>query len=362
MPVIHGVLLAGGSGSRLWPRGRAGRPKQLLQLPGGGTLLQRAYSRLARLVEVDRVLVTTQADLAPAVRDELQDLTPGDLVLEPSVKDTAAAVGLAALVALETDPEAIMLVTPSDQHITDDAAFHRAAATAVSVASGSEAARLVLVGTPPTRPATGYGYIRLGERLITEDGVSVYEVRRFREKPGPRRARRYTGGERRYLWNTGICAFGARTILDYISRYLPELHQGLDQIRRAGAQGFEAAVAEHYPGLPSISIDRGIMERARRLVCVQGDFTWEDMGSLGAMALLGRPDDAGNVVLGGRHISLETEGSLVDCPGKLVATIGVSDLIIIDTGDILLIVPRSRDQDVRSLRDRLRRAGLERYL
>ena len=367
MRELVAVIMAGGRGERFWPLSRRHRPKQLLQLNGTQSLVQQAVERVLPLIPPQRVLVVTNGEYVASVREQLHRLPSENILVEPVGRNTAACIGLAA-VHVKTAPgpwgeDPILVVLPADHVVRDPEGFRRVVRAA---AEAAEEHPLVTIGVWPTRPETGYGYIELGERLGNRQGYDVYRVARFVEKPAEALARRYvTDG--RHLWNSGMFVWRTRAILEAIERHMPRLHQGLQAIAAAPAgPAREAVVAGVYEELESISIDYGVLERSQDIAVVPADFGWDDAGSWPALERLFEPDEEGNVVQGARHVGVDTRRCIVylgdDAVGaagrpRLVATLGVSDLVIVQTEDVTLVCSKERAQDVRLLLSRLRGCG-----
>jgi mannose-1-phosphate guanylyltransferase len=334
----------------LWPASRRARPKQLLRLLGGGeTLLAATYRRARRVA--DQALIVTAADQAEAVAGELGP--SAEILAEPVGRNTAAAVALAAAHLAGRDPDAVMAILPSDHHIADDDGFAAAAARALGLA---ERGALVLIGIRPRSPETGFGYIELGDELAG----GARAVRRFVEKPGRAAAEEMVAGGA-HVWNAGIFFARADRLLADVARHLPDTFRGVDAIRRA--PGDDRVAAEVYPHLPSISIDHGLLERLSDLVCIPAEFGWNDVGSWSALADIAPAGPDGNVAVGQVVAVGGARGNIaVSDPGRLVALIGVDDLVVIQAGDAVLVVPRSRAQEVREVVAALGRAGLDRFL
>ena len=347
--------MAGGSGTRFWPRSRVRVPKQLLAIVGTRSMLQETVARVSPPIARDRVLVVTGRLHARAVRAQLPRLPGEGVLVEPEGRNTAAAIALAAVHVARRDPDAVMAVLPADHAIGGLATFRADLRLALDLAAGTGA--LVTLGVPPTYPETGYGYVRCGAPLRGADGRAA-EVEAFVEKPDRTRAEALIA-EGRTLWNAGIFAWRAASILAELRAHLPAVVAPLEvAVARGGARALAAA----YRRLPAISIDHGVLERARRVVVVRARFAWSDVGSWAALgALWGGRADGGNAVRG-RALAVDSRGCVVDSPRRLVALLGVEDLVVIDTPDAILVCRKDRAQDVRLVVEELRRRGLERYL
>jgi mannose-1-phosphate guanylyltransferase len=350
MKNLHAVIMAGGAGIRFWPASRVGRPKQLLALAGaaGESLLEATVRRILPLCAPERITIVTAEHLLAATRDAVSSVPDVQFLAEPAPRNTAPCIGWAANVIARRDPDAILMVLPSDHHVADEPSFVRTASLAVRHASGSDV--LCTVGIEPTRPETGYGYIEMGEKVAE----GLYRVARFVEKPDQETAAAYllTG---RHLWNSGMFFFRAAAIRDAIRLHLPELAAGLDRIEKTGD------LSAIFPALPAISIDHGIMEKAEGIAVVPGSFGWSDVGSWQAAWELSQKDALGNVLPEGA-IVVEGGGNLVcdlttSGPRRVIALVGVSDLAVVMTDDALLVIPRERAQDVRKAVDVLKGRG-----
>jgi len=352
----HAVVLAGGGGTRLWPASRRRMPKQLLAL-GADTvesLLAATCRRLEGVVGTEQLWVVTAEDQLSGVIDALPQLERDHILTEPCARNTAAAIGLAAVHVLARDPDGVIAAVPADHAIGDESAYRAVVARALAIAATEDA--IVTVGIQPTGPETGFGYLEPG--ALGSHGARV--VARFIEKPDRATAEKYVAAG--YFWNAGIFVFRARRILAEIARNLPPLGAGLDAIARAIAAGDAAAATVRiYPGLPGISIDYGVMERTHGILVVPGDFGWNDVGSWSALAEVRASDAHGNVV-GGRLIAVDARDNIVAADEGLVALVGVSGLVVVRAGNAVLVVPRDRAQDVRDIVKRLEGAGQEEFL
>jgi mannose-1-phosphate guanylyltransferase len=348
---LHAVILAGGSGTRFWPLSRSKRPKQFLSLATERPLIVETFERVRPLCGAARAWVVCGRDHERDVRALLPELPLAQVLVEPAAKNTAPAIGLAAAHAAAVDPEAVLLVLPSDHHIAKPESF-RAALEAAGKAALSGA--LVTIGIKPTRPETGYGYLQRGEAR----GDGTFAVQKFVEKPDAQTAARYVA-DAAYSWNAGIFAFKAQAYLDALERHLPVARTALRDLHEAG---FAPEAAQRaFARMPSISIDYGVMEpesqRGGPIAMVPGDFGWSDVGSFAALPEVRKLDERGNAKAG--------DALLVDCDDcvvlaegqRLVAAVGVTGLCVIDAGDALLVVPRERAQDVRAVVDALKSAG-----
>jgi mannose-1-phosphate guanylyltransferase len=342
------VIMAGGAGTRFWPLSRQLRPKQLLPLATGGESLLAATVRRARQVlPPERILVVTSEALAAATQAACPELPPGNILREPVGRNTAPCVGWAACHVRRRDPEGILAVLPADHHVGDEPAFLSLVRASVAVA---ERGALVTVGIRPSRPETGYGYIELGDEM----SEGVHRARRFVEKPNRARAEQFFAAGR-FLWNSGMFFFRADTVLDAIEQHLPGLWEGLARLDEAASEGGEGGLLpDVYPTLPAVSFDHGIMEKVDEVAVLPGEFGWSDLGSWTTAWELADKDADGNAAVG-ETLLLDATGTYVHAPpGKVVAMVGVQDLVVVDTEDALLILPRDRAQEVRRVVDALR--------
>jgi mannose-1-phosphate guanylyltransferase len=367
----YAVILAGGSGHRLWPASRKASPKQFLPLGAhaGESLLAATRNRLDELCPAERILVVTAREQAEMVRAALPDLPAHNVLAEPAARNTAAALGLAAVYLLHRDPDAVMGALPADHHIADRAAFVAAAERAFTLASERDV--IVTIGIVPTRPEPGFGYLALGSALAPPGGGAgsaageVLWVERFVEKPDFETARAYVESGA-YLWNAGMFFLGARRLLRDIERLLPATFAGLDAVAHALREGGEdaaaARAAEIYPTLPSISIDHGVMEHTNGVVTLRGDFGWNDVGSWAALADYRAADENANIVQGTAVLHDARGNIVVGDDDHVVTLIGVEGLVVVQSKSGILVVPRERAQEVREVVAALQRRGLDRHL
>ena len=347
------MIPAGGAGTRLWPRSRRATPKHVLALSGTGKpLLRETYERVRPLA--DEVFVLTEERQVSLVRTVVPELKDDAFIVEPAARGTTNAYGLAAMTLLERDRDALITMQPADHLIRGASSFR---ATVNRAARIAERARLlVTVGLKPTHPATGLGYIEAGGRGPN----GSFEVQRFVEKPDLERAQRFQRSGRHY-WNLAMFSWRADVFVEELKRHGPRHHAGLTRVLAARRKGDETAAARAYNRLPVEAVDYTVMEKTDRLLVLPATFKWIDVGSWEELAALLPKDGAGNVIEGDALL-IDTESSLIWAPDRLVAAIGIKDLIVVDTPDALLICPRSRSQEVKRLVEALRRSGRIHYL
>ena len=365
--VLHAVIPAGGSGTRLWPLSRAGHPKFLHPLTGtDASLLQATVERLLPLTDASRIFVVTGVAHAAAVSRQLAAVPEENILVEPSPRDSCAAIALAAAVIARRDPEAIMGSFAADHLIADGERFIRVIEQAMT---GARQGLLMTLGITPTRPETGYGYVQCGGAV--GDGP-VLGVEEFKEKPSYEVAESYVKSGN-YLWNAGMFVWRVDVFLNELARQQPQLHAGISRIAQAwDSPAREDVLGEVWPTLPRISVDYAVMEGAAatgRVGTVPGDFGWNDVGDFHTLGEVLAADNAGNVVVGAdasaqANVLLRETDNLVVVPtsGRLVAALGVRDLIVVDTPDAVLVCPRDRAQEVKTLVDALRDKGELTYI
>lgn len=351
--MLHAVIMAGGSGTRFWPASRKQVPKQLLALAGKRTMIQSTVDRLGSLVPPERQLVLTNRILTDAVRAQLPEIPADNVVGEPCKRDTAPCIGLAAAMVQQADPEATMLVMPSDHVITTPEQF-QAAISAGQKLVDDDPTRIVTFGIRPTYPAQSFGYVQRSDP-VDADGVTAYRVEKFREKPDRATAEEYlaTGN---FFWNSGIFLWRAATILDALKASVPEMHGHLATIAAAiGSDSYPAILEQEFTAIKGQSIDYAVMENYPNVIMIEAPFTWDDVGSWQALARLHQPDAAGNTVVGS-HIGIDTKGSIIRCQGEhTIVTIDVEDLIVVHTADATLVAPKHAEERVREVVKELER-------
>jgi len=352
------LILAGGLGTRLWPSSREHMPKHLLSLGGDRSLLRETYLRIAPLVEPHQVYVATAAAHADQVRAHLPELPPENILVEPMGKGTAPCIGLAALHMRRKNPDGIMASLHADHGISDAEGFRAALRSAVVLA---EQGYIATLGITPRWAETGFGYIERGHPLNDAEVGPAYHVVQFTEKPDAARAQQFVESGR-YYWNSGIFVWRISRILDEMRNLLPDLCAALDEIDGALDRPDAQAVLERvWPSIQPVTIDVGIMEKARRVVVIPISVGWNDVGSWKAVAEVVPADEQGNVIVG-EHVALDTEGTLIWGGKRLVAAIGLKDMVIVDTEDVVLVCPKDRAQDVKTLVEMLRKGNKRQYL
>jgi mannose-1-phosphate guanylyltransferase len=349
------VILAGGSGTRFWPRSRRARAKQVLALDGEETMIQQTLTRLLPVAKAEDVWVVTNHWLIDTIAEQMPTVTAEHLLSEPAARNTAPACALTAFIVEKDDPDTVIGVFPSDHVVADTKRFAEVIEAGVRLAASGE--HIVVLGVPPTRIETGYGYVEQGQLLTPEceGAVPVWRVKRFREKPDKTTAERFINAGN-FAWNGGIFLWSARTLANAIREHAPDMAPLIERIAAAhGTPKFEQVFAELYPQVESISVDYAVLEpRSQKgearsgIYCLPADFGWNDLGSWASLhEHLGKGDDD-NVLDGPTNgiAAIQSKGNYVYAPGKMVALLGVDDLVVVETPDALLITTRDRSQDV----------------
>jgi mannose-1-phosphate guanylyltransferase len=356
--MIHGVIMAGGIGTRFWPQSRKDTPKQVLSIGDDVPLISATVDRIRPMIPIENIWIITNLDQKPVIQKHLVDVDDEHFIVEPMGKNTAPCIGLAAIHLKHIDPEAIMVVLPADHRITEDDRFRECLQAAADQAVKSQC--LVTIGIEPSRPETGYGYIQYNRSLDSAD-KRVYHVKTFAEKPSLNTAKLFLqSGD--FLWNSGIFVWTVDQILAEIDEHMPELHAGLMEIDRVwGTDRYASALDRIYRSIKSISIDYGVMEHAQHVCVVRGDFSWSDVGSWEEVYRISKKDALGNAVVG-EGLTLDSEGCLIHSPGHLVAVLGAKDLVVISTSDATLVCTREAAQDVKKVVETLLRKKADKYL
>ncbi|WP_026886576.1 mannose-1-phosphate guanylyltransferase [Clostridium beijerinckii] len=345
--MIYGLILAGGKGSRLYPLSRADQPKQFLKLINDKSFLVNTVDRIIPLIDRDNIYVVTNMDYKEKVKDELIGIREENIFVEPANKETATCIGLSAVRLLKQDANAVMVVLPSDHYIQGEKNYIDTLSQAIEMANRRRC--IVTLGIEPNRPETGYGYIEMGER--TTGSIPTYRIARFTEKPNSEVAKDFIL-KGTYLWNSGMFIFRADVILREIEKYLPKLHKSLMEIyKNLGEESEENVIKEQYELIDGISIDFGVMQRTRKAYVIKCDFSWDDMGSFGALSRL---------LSTYRNNSISKNVYIDDCENcsifgdkNLIIGFGIKDLVIVDAGDVILVMDKNKDQEIKHLLNRL---------
>jgi len=340
------LIMAGGLGKRLWPESSLSYPKQLLSIEGKESFLQATYRRASHLFGPENTYIVIREELKEKVISQLPGVYIDNIVTEPQGKDTAPCIGFASVWIRKKRGDVPMVVLPSDHIIRNEERFTQILSAAVQQAKEGF---LVTIGIKPTRAETAYGYLRIGKRLRERSDISLFKVERFTEKPSHKKAKEFFE-QGNFLWNAGIFAWKPSIILKEIKRDLPDLYQGLSKIEKAlGTPEEEKVIKEVYSLLPKISIDYGVMEKARRVVAIPGDFFWDDVGSWEALERVFPKDNGGNIVRGLVEERESNNCILVNREDKILAAIGLSNLVIINTQKGILISSKEKAQKVKDL-------------
>ncbi len=357
--MLYAVIIAGGSGTRFWPESRKRRPKQFLRVVGDRSLLRTTVDRVLGLIPMERVLIVTVQEQSEQIRIEIPELAESGLVVEPHGRNTAPCIALAAFKLALQDPNALMLVLPADHVIGDEPEFIACASFGAQIAQDNNV--LITFGIQPTRPETGYGYIKKGREAFVIGDRAAHQVDKFVEKPDRQRAEEYVAsGE--YLWNSGMFLWRVSTILEAFKQHLPNIYDGMEGISGYLNTEYETeAVAKLYPHLPNISIDNGIMEVSRNVAVIPLNIPWNDVGSWPALHEVWGTDSNGNSIRG-ECIQIDSNNCVVSAGSRLVALVGVKNLIVVDTSDAILVCDKDSAQDIKKLQAILVERGYEHLL
>ena len=359
---VYVVILAGGGGTRLWPKSRNQTPKQFLKLMSDKTMLQETAERLLPLVPWERMIIVTNQNYLDEVQSELPQVPKINIIAEPQKRDTALAMLTGALFAQLLDPEAIVVNAASDHLVKDQKEFVRVMEAAVQVAQRGQ--NLITVGITPTFPSSGFGYIKIGEDQEKIMGNHpVFKVQSFTEKPNVATARAFiaTG---KYFWNANMYVWSSAALAAAFQQHFPSMYQLTQSLTNLQPAEFHKQLPQVYSSAESISIDYAISEKANNLVLIPGDFGWNDVGDWKVVYDLSKKDQQGNVILGEQKkgLILESKHNLVHTNGRLVALYGIENMIVIDTEEILMIIPKAQSQDVKKIVEDLKNGKQEEYL
>jgi mannose-1-phosphate guanylyltransferase len=354
----YAVVMAGGSGTRFWPLSRRKHPKQLLELFGHGTLLEQTVARLRPLIPPERIYVYTNELVRREVCRRLPQIPRAQIVAEPASRNTAPTLGVAAHEILRRDPQGMMVVMPADHVVTKPAEFLRVLRAGCEIAEKEGSS--VVIGLKPTRPDTGFGYVRIGAREARIAGQEIYRVEKFTEKPPLTVARRYVASGR-YLWNGGMFIWRASTLLGNFAKYQPRMANQLAHLASAGGVNSAKTFRRLFPQFEKISIDYALMEKIPDIHAVAADIGWNDVGSWAVVYALSAKDNEANV-RPARSLCLDSRGNMIVAQRSFVVTVGVQDLVIVETDDALLVCARDRSQEVGKAVQALEKAGLGKLL
>lgn len=353
------LIMAGGSGTRFWPRSRVAKPKQYLSLFGDQSLIQESVKRFANFIPEECIYVVSAKSQKEVLESQTTNLPKQNMIYEPVGKNTLPAIGLAALFIAEKDPEGILIVSPSDHLIQNDELFKQTIESAVLIADKKDG--IVTIGITPKFPATGYGYVQTAGEIQIGQTIKSFSVNQFVEKPNVEVATGYLkdGG---FFWNSGIFIFKVSVFLESVQKYAPELYADLIQIKEhIGADTYEEAVDRIYNKVKSISIDYGILEKASNVFLVQGDFVWNDLGSWEEVYKYDKKDENQNAQVG-EVVFLDSKNSYVYAPNSLVAVVGLDDVIVVQEGDTILVCKRDRAEDIKAVVGEITKRKLDQYL
>jgi mannose-1-phosphate guanylyltransferase len=354
---IYAVIMAGGSGTRFWPRSRKNRPKQLLNITGDEILLKKTIDLITPIIPANRITIVTTLLQADSVKNTVLQIPKENIIIEPFGKNTAPAIGIAALFIQRDTKDAVMVVLPADHYIEDTKTFHQTIMGGATQAFEEDC--IVTIGIPPRGPETGYGYIEAGE--VTDKKNGIYSVTSFHEKPDRRTAEQFIN-QGTFYWNSGIFIAKTSTMLKEIKEYLPHNYQGLMKIRASlGTDEESNVINSAYNEMEAISIDYGVIEKSKHVFMIKGDFGWNDVGSWPSAAQYWPKDSKNNAFIG-ELIGLDSSECIVYSPKKPVALLGVKDLVIVEDDDALLVCKKERAQDVKKIVEMLKSKGRDEIL
>ncbi|OGJ38644.1 MAG: hypothetical protein A2383_00165 [Candidatus Pacebacteria bacterium RIFOXYB1_FULL_39_46] len=359
----YAVILAGGGGTRLWPKSRNKIPKQFLDLDGEDTMIQVTAKRFAKIVDWEKIIVVTSQKYQKLVKEQLPKVFPENIIAESEKKDTAMAMLIGALYAKSKNPDAILINDAADHVIKDEKEFLRLMILSAKIASDHQ--HLVAVGIIPTFPSTAFGYIKTGEEWKKIGRDTVFQVDSFVEKPNQATAKAFISSGK-YFWNANHYVWSAKALQAAFKRYQPAMYEATKHLDSLSPSAFMKALPEVYKKVESISVDYAISEKADNLLIIPGDFGWDDIGEWKVVYDLSQKDDHDNAIIGPEKDSLslliDSAGNLVHTNNRMVTLVGVNNMIIVDTGEILLICPMERSQEVKKLVERLKEDGRQEYL
>jgi mannose-1-phosphate guanylyltransferase len=359
MEKLYCLIMAGGSGTRFWPRSKTAKPKQYLNILGDDSLLQSTIKRFSTFTKYEDIYIVSGKSQATVLEEQTPMLPKQNLIYEPVGKNTLPCIGLAAMFAEIDNPEGIMVVSPSDHLITNEELFKNTVLTAAKIADEKDG--IVTIGITPTYPATGYGYIKTAGEISAGEAIRQYKVERFVEKPDEKTASEYLeqGG---FFWNSGLFIFKVSVFLDAVKQFAPGLYADLRKIQaEIGQPSFETTLDTIYRAVQGISVDYGIMEHAQNIYLVEGNFDWNDLGSWESVYLTHSKDENGNAG-SGEAILLDTQNSYVYTDSGLVAVVGLDEVVVVKDGDTILVCRRDKTEDIKKIVEQLKAEKKDQYL
>lgn len=340
----YAIIMCGGSGSRFWPKSRRIYPKQFLNTVGQKTMIQLTVDRIRKFIPLENIYMVTNKDYVKTIKEQVPEIHDSNFIIEPLIKETAACIGYSAVKLLRKDPEAVMIVLPSDHHIEKEEQFINTLKQGLEIAQRENC--LVTMGIKPSRPETAYGYIETGKALEGQWEIPTYKVKRFTEKPNREKAQEFID-KGTYLWNSGMFIWKASVLLKQYRKFLPDMYQCLKKISDfIGTEEEESVVEQEYNKIDGISIDYGILEKTWDVFVMESSFIWDDIGNWNALERYMRKDKNGNSIKG-ICSTMDTHNCILYGDKRLIAAIGVEDLIIVETDDVVLVCKKDRDQDIK---------------
>ncbi|MGA1839408.1 MAG: mannose-1-phosphate guanylyltransferase [bacterium] len=354
---VYAVILAGGHGTRFWPRSRKKRPKQLLDIIGSESMIQLTISRIKPLIPIENILIVTNKEQAPLIKDHLPQIKPENILAEPCGRNTAPALALASAYLLSKHKDSIMIVLTADHLIQKHYAFLSLLNEGTKMACKDE--YLITLGIKPEFPETGYGYIQAGDKL--EGLIIGYKAKRYVEKPDKKTAEEYLR-DGRYLWNSGMFIWKTQTFWQALERFLPDIYLSFCRLKDAfGTPNYMETAENIYKDMESISVDYGIMEKSDKVIVIPANIGWNDVGSWTALDKIMKKGEDGNIIIG-QHLGIDSKNIIAYSHKKLITTLGIQDLIIVDTEDALLVCHKDRAQEIKNIVSLLEKRGMDEYL
>lgn len=356
---LYTLIMAGGAGTRFWPRSKTAKPKQYLNMFGDDSLLQSTIKRFSTFTETDKIYIVSGKSQSEVLEEQTPMLPKENLIYEPVGKNTLPCIGLAAMLAEKENPDGIMVVSPADHLIENDELFKDTVLAAAKIAD--EKNGIVTLGIKPTYPATGFGYVQTGENITANEKINQFKVERFVEKPNEQTATKYLK-KGNFYWNSGLFVFKISVFIDSIKKFAPELYSDLKKIQTDfGTPTYEQTLDTIYRAVKSISVDYGIMEHAKNIYLVEGNFDWNDLGGWESVYLADKKDENGNAG-NGESIFLDSKNSYIHSENGLVALIGLDDVIVVQEGNTTLVCKRDKAEDVKKIVEQLKAEDKTQYL